>query len=81
VRALSIVRFRTPIKDPDELVFLFITMSIGLGLGANQLDITLIGVDVFSGILITRGITRRSEEGRNLLIAVSSNAPLNNKST
>jgi hypothetical protein len=75
VGALSIVRFRTPIKDPEELAFLFITISIGLGLGANQIAITLIGFTVLSGILIARGITRRSEEGRNLLITVSSDAP------
>jgi hypothetical protein len=75
VGALSIVRFRTPIKDPEELAFLFITISIGLGLGANQVAITIIGFAVLSGVLITRGITRRSEEGRNLLITISSDAP------
>jgi hypothetical protein len=75
VGALSIVRFRTPIKDPEELSFLFITISIGLGLGANQVAITLIGFAVLSGVLITRGITRRSEEGRNLLITFSSDSP------
>jgi hypothetical protein len=75
VGALSIVRFRTPIKDPEELAFLFITISIGLGLGANQVAVTLIGFTVLSGILITRAFTRRHEEGRNLLITVSSDDP------
>jgi uncharacterized membrane protein YhiD involved in acid resistance len=36
VGALSIVRFRTPIKEPEELAYLFISIAIGLGLGANQ---------------------------------------------
>jgi hypothetical protein len=36
VGALSIVRFRTPIKDPEELVYLFLAIAIGLGLGAEQ---------------------------------------------
>ena len=36
VGALSIVRFRTAIKDPEELVYLFLSISIGLGFGANQ---------------------------------------------
>jgi hypothetical protein len=36
VGALSIVRFRTPIKDPEELIYLFLAIGIGLGLGANQ---------------------------------------------
>ena len=36
VGALSIVRFRTPIKDPEELAYLFFTIAIGLGVGADQ---------------------------------------------
>ena len=35
VGALSIVRFRTPIKEPEELGYLFLTIAAGLGLGAN----------------------------------------------
>ena len=34
VGALSIVRFRTPIKEPEELGYLFLTIAIGLGFGA-----------------------------------------------
>jgi len=41
VGALSIVRFRTPIKEPEELVYLFMAIAIGLGLGANQLLLTV----------------------------------------
>lgn len=36
VGALSIVRFRTPIKEPEELAYLFMAIAIGLGLGANK---------------------------------------------
>ena len=36
VGALSIVRFRTPVKEPEELVFLFCSIALGLGIGANQ---------------------------------------------
>ena len=36
VGALSIIRFRTPIKEPFELSYLFMSISIGLGFGANQ---------------------------------------------
>jgi hypothetical protein len=42
VGALSIVRFRTPIKEPEELVYLFFAIAIGLGFGANQPVITTI---------------------------------------
>ena len=40
VGALSIVRFRTAIKEPEELVYFFVAIALGLGLGANQRVIT-----------------------------------------
>ena len=36
VGALSIVRFRTPIKEPEELIYLFLCLSLGLAVGADQ---------------------------------------------
>jgi hypothetical protein len=44
VGALSIVRFRAAIKEPEELVYLFLVIATGLGLGANQTKITILGV-------------------------------------
>lgn len=43
VGALSIVRFRTAIKDPMDLVFLFWAISVGLACGAGMLEIAVIG--------------------------------------
>ena len=40
VGALSIVRFRTPIKEPEELVYLFLAISIGIGYGSGQVLVT-----------------------------------------
>ena len=51
VGALSIVRFRTPIKEPEELVYLFLAIAIGLGFGAGFTIITTI--IVLSILLIT----------------------------
>ena len=36
VGALSIVRFRAAIKEPEELTFLFLSIGVGLATGANQ---------------------------------------------
>ena len=36
VGALSIVRFRTPIKDAEELGYLFLVIATGLAAGADQ---------------------------------------------
>lgn len=57
VGALSIVRFRAAIKEPEELVYLFICIAIGLGFGANQINVTIIG---FLMIVIAVAIIRRS---------------------
>lgn len=43
VGALSIVRFRTAIKDPMDLVFLFWAISVGIACGAGMLEIAVIG--------------------------------------
>lgn len=52
VGALSIVRFRAPIKEPEELVYLFLTIAIGLGLGANQRELTLVAFSVIALIIL-----------------------------
>jgi hypothetical protein len=54
VGALSIVRFRTAIKDPEELAFLLITIAIGLGLGADQRVISVIAVLAILSVIIIR---------------------------
>lgn len=51
VGALSIVRFRSAIKEPEELTFLFLCIAIGLGFGAGQTLITIVG---FIFIVITK---------------------------
>lgn len=42
VGALSIVRFRTAIKDPMDLIFLFWSMSVGIICGAGFAEIAII---------------------------------------
>ena len=42
VGALSIVRFRTAIKDPMDLVFLFWSISIGIICGAGLFEVALL---------------------------------------
>ncbi len=46
VGALSIVRFRTPIKEPEDLVYLFLSIAIGLGYGAGHTLVTTILVGI-----------------------------------
>ena len=54
VGALSIVRFRTAIKDPMDLVFLFWSIGVGIMCGAGQFElagITCVGLTVLILIL------------------------------
>ena len=56
VGALSIVRFRAAIKEPEELTYLFLNIAIGLGCGANQILITLLAyISIVFFIIISRG--------------------------
>lgn len=53
VGALSIIRFRTAIKEPEELSYLFIAIALGLGIGADQIFVTITAFILTSLLLIT----------------------------
>ena len=56
VGALSIVRFRAAIKEPEELVFLFFIIGIGLANGANQFFVAILATFITVSILYARKI-------------------------
>tara|TARA_Y100000992_G_scaffold302442_1_gene276620 strand:- start:2623 stop:3339 length:717 start_codon:yes stop_codon:yes gene_type:complete len=56
VGALSIVRFRAAIKEPEELVYLFFIIGIGLANGANQFLVAIIATLITVLILYLRKI-------------------------
>ncbi|MDC0531508.1 DUF4956 domain-containing protein, partial [Alphaproteobacteria bacterium] len=70
VGALSIVRFRTPIKEPEELGFLFLTIAVGLGFGAGfQLVTTVVVLAILIFLRIFSGkISANAERGEYTLI-------------
>ena len=65
VGALSIVRFRAAIKEPEELAFIFVAIGIGLGLGADQRIIT-------SVIVVYSILDRYGESEQNLFLTINS---------
>lgn len=75
VGALSIVRFRSAIKEPEELGFLFMAIGIGLGMGANQIGLTIVAMIIIMGFLIGRNFWQQKDENQNLHITVSSDDP------
>lgn len=52
VGALSIVRFRTAIKEPMEIVFLFWALAIGIVIGAGMIPLAVIGSVIIGIILV-----------------------------
>ncbi len=76
VGALSIVRFRAAIKEPEELAYLFLTIAIGLGLGADQRWITMVAFVVIVGILWARTLFLKPEIDYNMYLTVNSHNPL-----
>ena len=79
VGALSIVRFRTAIKDPEELNYLFFSIAIGLGIGANQVLITIFAtlfISIYT-IIKRRVITDKREQFVNLILSMPVNSKYN----
>lgn len=70
VGALSIVRFRTAIKEPEELIYLFMCIAIGLGLGADQRWGTALATVIILGYLLVRTFLLPSSPKNNLYFNV-----------
>lgn len=67
VGALSIVRFRTPIKDPTDLIFLFWAAAAGIVSGAGFYTLAIVG-SVIIGLVMFFFIKKSSFETPYLLV-------------
>jgi len=73
VGALSIIRFRAAIKEPEELAYLFLAIAIGLGLGADQTGITLLAFLIISIIVIvSKKFSKSFHDNQNLHLTIHS---------
>lgn len=61
VGALSIVRFRTAIKEPEELAYTFFAITIGIGCGANARGLTIATAMLVLICLIIRGMSTKKD--------------------
>ena len=67
IGALSIVRFRNPVKNPFELVIFFALITMGIGFSVNAKLGLLMTVVVMSLIIITKKIEDfKKKRGKNL---------------
>lgn len=67
VGALSIVRFRTPIKDPMDLVYLFWSVVAGIVIGAGLIPLAVLG-SVIIGVILIAFVSRNVIETPYILI-------------
>ena len=69
VGALSIVRFRTAVKDPMDTVYMFWAIAVGITVGANFILFSIIGTLVIAVILLVLSFTS-NQTGQNYLLVV-----------
>jgi len=69
------VRFRTPIKDPIDLAFLFWAITVGIANGVNYFNISIIG-SVFVSIIIL-WLTKKEETDNPYLLVLEMSAHAN----
>ena len=75
VGALSIVRFRSAIKEPEELVYLFLCVAVGLALGAELPLLALLIVLVTTFFAWVIHAQSRRSSGHSLLLTITGETP------
>ena len=82
VGAMSIIRFRTAIKDPLDIVFVFFSLAIGLAAGVGMFKVAFLGTVVIGLIVV---LTAKTNFGvrhrRSLLLQLTYDSPQENGST
>lgn len=73
VGALSIVRFRTAIKEPLDIAFLFWSIAAGIVLAAGMIPLALIG-SLFIGVILLVFVNRKPHFNPYILVLSCNNA-------
>lgn len=67
VGALSIVRFRSAIKEPMDIAFLFWSISVGIVTGAGLISLAVLG-SIFIGVVMILFVNKNSNDNPYILI-------------
>lgn len=67
VGALSIVRFRSAIKEPMDIAFLFWAISVGIVTGAGLIPLSVIG-SLFIGIIMILFVNKKTLDNPYILV-------------
>jgi hypothetical protein len=71
VGALSIVRFRAAIKEPEEIVYLFFCIAVGIALGARYWPFAVAGTAVFALFVAGGRLFGRPDGAQQLLLTIT----------
>jgi hypothetical protein len=72
VGALSIIRFRAAIKEPEELNYLFLAIGLGLGFGASQTLLTGVAFFFIIAVIALKHFVRRRAQRPNFFLTITS---------
>lgn len=72
VGALSIVRFRTAVKEPMDIAFLFWAIGIGIVLGAGMIPLAVFG-SLFIGLILVIFMNRNTTDNPYILVVNCNN--------
>ncbi|MBN1040543.1 DUF4956 domain-containing protein [Clostridium botulinum] len=67
VGALSIVRFRSAIKEPIDIAFLFWSISVGIVIGAGLILLAILG-SIFIGIVMILFVNKKTSNNPYILV-------------
>ena len=67
VGALSIVRFRTAIKEPLDIAFLFWSIAVGIILAAGMIPLAVIG-SIIIGVILLVFVNRKSHKNPYIVV-------------
>ena len=80
IGSLSIIRFRTPIKDTRDMVFLFWVIAVGLGCGTYNWSVVVISSIIISLVVILFHIIRYGQSYNvDYVLVVGGNSKYNTK--
>lgn len=78
VGALSIVRFRTAIKEPLDLAFLFWSIAVGIVLAAGMIPLAVIG-SVIIGVILLVFVNKKSHCNPYIVVLSCADSAAENK--
>ena len=67
VGALSIIRFRSAIKEPIDIAYLFWSISVGIVVGAGLIPLAILG-SIFIGIVMILFVNRKTSNNPYILV-------------